>query len=350
MSEGSPSSSTTQEMPVPHPEGAPRVVFGIYPGSATGSDSPEMLVGPPDDPARIQAALNELQGNRGTLIVRGYLPFHDATSTRPFTSPTPRDVEQYARDGRRLNVVLQYQSASGDVAGYREFVRDQVRRLGAIADSVQVTEEANFTDGPPLIDGAFPDVRSALVQGVLAANDEARRLGYDHLRVGFNAVPSFNPADDFWRAIGDLGRRPFVEALDYVGLDFFPDVFRPAAPDGQPGDLRQMVVSVLRAMRESWMPAAGIPESVPLHIAENGWPTSPDRSYERQAAALETIIRTIHDHRGRYHITHYQLFDLRDADSSHPDIFYQFGILRDDYTPKPAFAVYRRLIAELSAP
>ena len=150
-------------------------------------------------------------------------------------------------------------------------------------------------------------------------------------------------------AIGELGQRPFVEALDYVGLDFFPDVFRPVAADGQPGDLRRMVVFILRAIRESWMPAAGIPASVPLHIAENGWPTSPDRSYERQAAALETIIRTIHGYRGNYHITHYQLFDLRDADSSNPDIFYQFGILRDDYTPKPAFEVYRRLIAELGA-
>jgi hypothetical protein len=30
-----------------------------------------------------------------------------------------------------------------------------------------------------------------------------------------------------------------------------------------------------------------------------------------------------------------------------PNLFYQFGLMRDDYTPKPAFAVYRRLIAEL---
>jgi hypothetical protein len=40
-------------------------------------------------------------------------------------------------------------------------------------------------------------------------------------------------------------------------------------------------------------------------------------------------------------------YQLRDADSSNPSIFYQFGVLRDDYTPKPAFEVYRRLIAEL---
>jgi hypothetical protein len=33
--------------------------------------------------------------------------------------------------------------------------------------------------------------------------------------------------------------------------------------------------------------------------------------------------------------------------SAQPDSFYQFGLLRDDYTPKPAFETYRQLIAEL---
>ncbi len=158
MSDGSQSSSPMNDMPDSQSDSAPRLIFGIYPGSATGSDSPVILVGPPDDPARIQAALSELQGDRGPLIVRGYIPFHDASSARPLSSPTPQDVEQYARDGRRLNVVLQYQSASGDVEAYLDFVRWQVRRLGKFAESVQVTEEANFTDGPPVIDGTFPNV------------------------------------------------------------------------------------------------------------------------------------------------------------------------------------------------
>jgi hypothetical protein len=337
----------TNEMPSPRSEDAPRLVFGIYPGSATGSDNPHVLVGRPDDPSRIQAALGELQGDGRPFLVRVYIPYHDTPSARGVTTPTPIDVEQYARDGRRLDVVLQFQSGNGDVDGYVDFVRRQVRRLGPIAAGVQVTEEANFTDGPPVIDGTFPNVREALVRGMQAAKDEARRQGFDHIKVGFNAAPSFDPANDFWRAIGELGQRAFVEALDYVGLDFFPDVFRPAAPDGQPGDLRRMVVSILRTMRESWMPAAGIPSSVPIQVAENGWPTGPERTDQRQAAALETIIRTIHDYRGNYHVTHYRLFDLRDADSSNPDFFYRFGILRDDYTPKPAFEVYRRLIAEL---
>ena len=46
-------------------------------------------------------------------------------------------------------------------------------------------------------------------------------------------------------------------------------------------------------------------------------------------------------------MTHWQLFTLRDADSSKDDMFYRFGVLRDDYFPKPAFEVLRDLFAEL---
>ena len=34
-------------------------------------------------------------------------------------------------------------------------------------------------------------------------------------------------------------------------------------------------------------------------------------------------------------------------DSTDPDVFSQFELLHDDYTPKPAFERYRQLIAEL---
>jgi hypothetical protein len=34
---------------------------------------------------------------------------------------------------------------------------------------------------------------------------------------------------------------------------------------------------------------------------------------------------------------------LRDADSSRDDVFGQFGVLRDDYRPKAAFDVIRRM-------
>ncbi|MEP7076571.1 MAG: hypothetical protein ABI878_12260 [Acidobacteriota bacterium] len=108
-----------------------------------------------------------------------------------------------------------------------------------------------------------------------------------------------------------------------------------------------MVRQILEDFRHSDLADAAIPESVPIRITENGWPTNSARSYERQAQVLESVVRTIHKLRNELNITHYELFSLRDADSSNDNIFHQFGIQRDDYTPKPAFGIYKQLISEL---
>ncbi|MGI9036022.1 MAG: hypothetical protein ACR2GD_08285 [Pyrinomonadaceae bacterium] len=48
--------------------------------------------------------------------------------------------------------------------------------------------------------------------------------------------------------------------------------------------------------------------------------------------------------RNDLNITQYELFGLSDADRSNDNFFYQFGIMRDDYTPKPAFEIYKQAI------
>ena len=206
---------------------------------------------------------------------------------------------------------------------------------------LQITEEPNFTTFP-YVDGSIPNVRQALVQGVITAKKEVRAGGYA-ISVGFNAALSFAPQDDFWAALPALGGSPFLDALDYVGMDFFPDVYRPLEPEALSGAVRD----VLMHFRQVNMAAGHIPASVLLHITENGWPTGPDRSYERQADVLETTVRLIHELRGQLTITHYEYFALRDISSAQPDKNFQFGLLRDDYTPKPAFERYQQLISEL---
>jgi hypothetical protein len=183
----------------------------------------------------------------------------------------------------------------------------------------------------------------ALVEGVHAARDEARRLGLP-VQVGFNACPAFDPGQIFWREVARIGGPRFARDVDYVGLDFFPDVFRLVAFE----QLRPAVEGVLRQFRTVSLAAGGIPASVPIRITENGWPTGPDRPPERQAAVLETIVRTVHDLRGALNITHYEFFSLRDPGGEGGGLR-EFGLLLDDYTAKPAFETYRRLIAELGA-
>jgi len=93
---------------------------------------------------------------------------------------------------------------------------------------------------------------------------------------------------------------------------------------------------------------AEIPDSIPIHVEENGWPTSPTRTYDRQVEALETQVRAFHDFRGTYNVSDYRWFNLRDGDSTSPNFQVQYGLMTDLYEEKPAFARYRDLVAELS--
>lgn len=318
------------------------LIFGIYPGGSTGAGPGQAITA--DDPVRIHEALAHLQAGHTPFLVRGYLPYiSSASAAQSLAIQTPGAAEQYIQGGRKLDLVLQFRQP--DLDGWLIFIRQAIHRYHSMLATLQITEEANVTMTPE-VDGCIPQVREALVRGVIAAKEEIQRAGLN-IQVGFNATLNFDPADDFWPSLAALGGQPFLDALDYVGLDFFPDVFRPLTPDGSPGDVRTSVASVLAHFRQVHMSAANIPTEVPIHITECGWPTGPTRSYERQTEVVEMVIRTVSEQRTRLNITHYEHFALRDANSSHPDLLAQFGLLRDDYSPKPAFARYCQLIAAL---
>lgn len=320
---------------------APPLIFGIYPGGGVGIDPGSgLILGAPDQPAQINAALDQLQPNGRPFVVRGYLHY---VGRRTIVHATPADMQQYVRNARQLELVVCYRTPDGDLEDWVECVREIVRDYGSALTCLQITEEPNNPDATAGGDGSFPNIHQAIVKGILAAKDEMRRQG-NLFQVGFNATPSFN--NDFWTQLAAAAGTALGEAVDYVGFDFFPDVFRPLPrlADGSPMPLEAAVAAVLQGFRTVHLATAHIPASVPIHITENGWPTSAARSYARQAEVLETIVRTIHAQRAALNITHYEYFDLRDANSSDA---LQFGLLRDDYTPKPAFERYRTLIAEL---
>lgn len=309
------------------------MAFGIYPGGILGDDQGIIHPVRPDEPDRINEALDELQGEADTLAVRAYRSFASTVTPPP---PTPADPRACLRRGRTLDLVLQFREPSGDLDGWPEFVREAVRTGGPELASVQICEEPNLN--LPSVDGSTPNVLNALVQGVIAAKQEAR-----HVAVGFNAVPTFDPSDTFWSDLGTLSDARFLQSLDYVGLDFFPDVFRPVHGD----QLADAVAAVLTGFRHTGLRQAGIPDTVPIRVCENGWPTGPGRPERQQATVLEAVIRTVSDLSSELNIDGYSLFALRDADSNAEGLFHHFGLLRDDYTRKPAFATYRQLIGEL---
>ncbi len=320
------------------------LLFGIYPGGVAGDDAGGLAGGPPDDPDLITAALDLLQGRAGRpFLVRAYLAFTDDTSLgMSHPTSTPTEAARYATDGRSLDLVAQYQSPRGDVAGYVGFVRELVAEYGAVTATLQITEEPNVT-GNPVLDGDYPRVSEAIIAGVTAAKQEARRLGQHHLRVGFNTTPLFGPSASFVTDLAAQGGHSFIDHLDYVGLDFFPDVFRPVAAS----DLAAATEGLLRYHRDAILTPAGLGD-VSMHITEHGWPTGPDRSPDRQAEVIETVISIVAAVARPLQLSGYTHFSLRDADSAQPGLFHQFGLTRDDYTPKPALDTYRRLINQLS--
>ena len=317
------------------------LTFGIYPGSAVGDIG---LAGPPDRPDRINQALDQLQGTAGRpFVVRAYDIYTDQGDTiHAPARRTPAGYDRYVGRGRTLDLVVPYHSRSGDVAGYCAFIERLIERHAELLATLQVGEEPNVTDDPNL-DGAYPRVAEALIAGVHAAKEQARRSGQPDLSVGCNSTPLFGPAAAFFADLTRAGGERFIGELDYIGLDFFPDVFRPIAP----GRLDAAVQGVLEAHRGDILGPAGLGH-LPIVITEHGWPTGPGRPAARQAEVVRAVIEVIARNAQALNITGYIHHALRDARSAGSGLFCQFGLMTDDYTAKPAFGVYRALINALS--
>lgn len=316
--------------------------FGLYIGSVAGTDK-DLAVGKPDDPAAILDLLNKLENNLHPLVIRGYVHYLGNGETG---SEAPENIVQYATASRKIDLVLCYRAPNYNSGDWKAIISRIVKKYGNHLCSLQITEEPNLKDAYAG-DGSFENVDKALYDGVVFAKEFVRSHDYP-IKVGFNTVLSFNPADDFWNRIGSNDYELFREAVDYVGLDFFPDVFRPLPDEGFPDNLKNAVKHVLSHFRNTVSNTGKISPSVPIYITENGWATGAGKTYERQAVIVETIVRALNDTKAELNIERYELFGLRDTDSSNDNLFYQFGIVKDDYTPKPAFYTFRELIHEFS--
>lgn len=345
---GETSADSVQQKP-----GAPPIRFGITPGVQTG----QLGSGPqpprtPEDPAQQVAALHKLRPDaRIPFVLRLHRFFW--SDGEPGVQRFLALADRYTREGFLVELQLRYHptpAQEGDIAAWTAFVRSVVDRFGSNPRvvAIQVTNEVNLPDSPDSSDGAYKGGQEALVQGVLAAKDEARRRGFGQLEIGFNWAYRSSPQADaaFWAYLRDQGGPAFVAALDWIGLDAYPGTFFP--PAEAPGRERDGMVNAMSSLR-CFAASAGIPESKPIHVEENGFPTSPspDRSEARQVDAMRTLIGAVNDFRGTYDVSDYRWFNLRDGDSTSPNFQQRYGILHDDYSEKPAFGAYRDLVAQL---
>ena len=131
-----------------------------------------------------------------------------------------------------------------------------------------------------------------------------------------------------------------TERLDYIGLDAFPDVFQPIARENLPA----AVIYLLRRFR-TVTAEAGVPEATPIHITETGWPTDDQRTESAQADVLAAVAGAVIA--SDADVEACEWFGLCDGLTT-AAWSARFGILRDDYTPKPAFTTLQHLIATAS--
>src|SRR5262249_46221099 len=111
-----------------------------------------------------------------------------------------------------------------ELDGWTALVREVVRRHGDRLASVQITNEPNLS----FMDGSKPYVLDALVDGVLAAKDEVRRLGLT-IDVGVGSVPQSDVALPACGGGPGRGGGPaFGRACAFVGHHFLRRRFQTA--------------------------------------------------------------------------------------------------------------------------
>jgi hypothetical protein len=330
----------------------PALRLGITPRVQAGQVGPVPAEAKPEDPAKTLAALAQLRPPDGPFVVRlnRFFWSDGEAAFKQFLG----EAQRYTDAGYLVELQVRYHpsaSQEGDIPAWTRHVREVVDRFGVNPGVIglQITNEVNFDFSQDSSDGVYDGAKDALIQGVIAAKDEARRAGFEQLTIGFNWAYRYDPAHEqsFWDYLRDKGGKPFVDSLDWVGLDAYPGTFFPPAEQSV-DDYRDGMVNGMSSFR-CYLRAAGIPDSVPMHVEENGWPTFGTRREEMQAEVADRMIRAVSDFRGSYGVSDYRWFNLRDGDTSDPTLGQHYGLMRDDYTPKPAFPVVAGLFHSLSA-
>jgi hypothetical protein len=336
----------TTEAPEPSAPAHP-IDFGITPLTA-GNVGAVQGDAVPLDPERDLAALRGLTSDPGALVMRLNRMFW--ADGEPGVQRYAALVDQYAEAGFPSELQVRYHppsGAEGDLDAWEEYVRLAARVLGErrSVTALSITNEANFTASANTSDGGYEGVREAIVRGTLAARDELDRIGRPDVRLGFSFAWRWAPHSDreFWEELGRLATPEFLAATDYVGLQIYPHLVWPPAP--LPGrSLTREVVEPLTLMRDCYLPRAGL-QDVDLWVTENGYATNLGRTEESQEASLRETVEALHRWSGTLGVTDYRWFNLRDNRSTGTDLFDAVGLLRDDYTEKPAYAAFAELLA-----
>jgi hypothetical protein len=128
-------------------------------------------------------------------------------------------------------------------------------------------------------------------------------------------------------------------------VQLYPGLFVPPTLVGETAG--EATLEALTLVRDCYMPMGGLGDGVELWISEVGYATNLGHTEERQQAEVADTVNAVHALSGTLGVTDLRYFNLRDNRPDGADLFDDVGLLRADYSPKPAFETYRRLIDRL---
>jgi hypothetical protein len=325
-----------------------RLRFGIDPEPA-GSAGAEQGAATPVNQAKTLAAVRALRPPGKQLVLRVNRLFESAGAAgiRRFR----RIIAGYSRAGFDAELQVRYHPSpaeAGNTGSWTRYVRHVVDVFGSNRHVVAmtITNEINLAVSPNTSDGAYPRAEQALIRGIIAAHREAQRRGFTQLRFGFTFAYRFDPVTDAAVFSGlRSGGRAFRDALGFVGVDYYPELY-PGLTTPLPAATLQMMAT----MRRCFMGLGGLGPRVPIWITESGYDTTPGKiTLAQQSGALVQIVDTVSSAARTYGVTDYRWFNLRDNLSSTPAFAETSGLLTDTYHRKPSFSAYRHLIARFGA-
>ncbi len=334
----------------------PAIRFGVQPRLAGEAGATQTTALTPESDLKRDAALGKLRGNRKLVLRLNRLMAEDGQAG---IEKFRKLAEHFAAKGYEINLQLRYHPAdrdNGNIAKWLSFVKKAVKAVGPneLVTDIQVTNEVNIAVSKNTSDGYYKNSTDALVQGMITASKTSKKYGFDHQRFGFDYLwRTHDGTTDaaFWNEIGEKGGEALRSATDWVGVHMYPGTYMPGLffQEVVVTDLGDSLLEGLAQVRECYMPKAGLRSTVPIHIKELAMPTGPGRTETEQATALSTFVKVLNDYRGTYNVADVEWFNLRDNNSAGPDFHSYFGLLRDDYSPKPSFDVFRRLIKTYGA-
>ena len=324
--------------------------FGIYPWGTVGCVkrcAPTVA----EDAARSLRAVKRLKGRR-PFVVHLYGEYTGAAGHS--ADALMREASWWGSHGLRVAAILRYRPQAGaGPAGYRDWVRVQARRLAALPGTISIqiaNEPTNMASDAG--DGSYPGVIAAIAAAVPAARAEVVAAGRDDVLIGFNWDAGRRPSvtEPFWAALKTAGGRAFTRAVGFVAVNVYPGTWSAPLSRRAPtnAQIRTTVRSTLHSLRHRHMAAAGVRRAA-ITIGETGYPTSAERTAATQERVLRAIVAAARTSATSYGVTDLYWFALRDGRSDSGHLESGYGLLRDDYTAKPAFRTLRSLIARTGA-